>query len=257
MNEIFERLNCSVTQGKIYQMLLEIGPSIASMLAKRARIKRVTVYGALEGMVQKGLVESFKKNNVGYYQACDPEVIKNLLELQLEEEKRFAERAWKKIEELKQQREKSTREIIDVKGVISYYEGKEAVKSLIDENLNMPEKVQYCIGLSGYHALLVAGEWESYIKNRVKKGMKVLSIQADTREGRAYQKRDKDSLRETRLIEPSRCPEFGELNLIGDRIILYTSEENETLGVKIVHQKIAKILKKLFELAWDHSGEKS
>lgn len=253
MNEIFQRLNCSETQSKLYLLLLELGPSIASMLAKRGRIKRVTVYGALEGLVQKGLIETFKKNNVSYYQASNPEVIGNLLDLQYEEEKLFNDRAHKTIRELKKRREKTAAQIIEVKNVLRYYEGQDAVKTLIQDNLNLPHKVQYCIGMSGYHTLQIGGEWNSYIRSRVKKGMKVLSIQADTKEGRTYKKRDSKELRETHLVPLNKVPEHGELNIIGDHIILYTSEEKETLGVKIVNKKIAQILKKLFELAWEQS----
>jgi sugar-specific transcriptional regulator TrmB len=255
MNEIFERLKCSPTQARLYLLLLELGPSIASMLSKRAGIKRVTVYGALEGLVQKGLVEMFHKNNVSYYQACDPEVLSNLLDLQLEEEQQFNHRAHKKIKDLKKVQQKSEKDIIEVKGFIRYYQGRDAVRTLIQENLKLPHKTQYCIGLSGYHALHFAGEWKNYIQSRVKMGMKVYSIQADTEIGREYQSRDKNELRETRLISSQKVPDQGELNIIGDRIILYTSEENEEVGVKIINKKIAKILKKLFELAWEYTGE--
>jgi len=254
MNEIFQRLCCSETQTKLYLLLLELGPSIASMLAKRGPIKRVTVYGALEGHVQKGLIETFKKNNVSYYQAADPKVLGNMLDIQYEEEKRFNNRAHKTIKNLKIRKEKKSTNIIEVKNVLRYYEGQDAVKELIQENLNLPQKTQYCVGMSGYHALNIGGEWNSYIRNRVKKGMKVLSIQADTKEGRAYKKRDAKELHETHLIDPNKVPEHGELNIIGDHIILYTSEEKETLGVKIVNKKIAQILKRLFELAWDQSA---
>jgi len=254
MNEIFEKLKCSETQARLYLLLLELGPTIASLLAKRAGIKRVTVYGALEGLVQRGLVETFNKNNVSYYQASDPEVMSNLLDLQLEEEQHFNQRAHKKIKELKKIQQKSEKDIIEVKGCIRYYQGRDAVKTLIQENLKLPHKTQYCIGLSGYHALQFAGEWKSYIQSRVKMGMKVFSIQADTEEGQEYQGRDKNELRETKLIPPSKMPDHGELNIIGDRIILFTSEENEEMGVKIINKKIARILKKVFELAWEQAG---
>lgn len=255
MNEVFERLKCSPTQAKLYVLLLELGPTIASMLSKRAGIKRVTVYGALEGLVQKGLVEMFQKNNVSYYQASDPEVLSNLLDIQLDEEQQFNQRAQKKIKELKKMKQKTEKDIIEVKGFIRYYQGRDAVRTLIQENLKLPYKTQYCIGLSGYHALQFAGEWKNYIQSRVKMGMKVYSIQADTEVGREYQERDNSELRETRLIPAQKVPDQGELNIIGDRIILYTSEENEEVGVKIINKKIAKILKKLFELAWEHSGK--
>jgi len=255
MNEIFDRLKCSSTQAKLYLLLLDLGPSIASMLAKRSRIKRVTVYGALEGLVQKGLVETFSKNNVSYYQASNPEVIANLLDLQFEEEQQFNQRAHQKIQELKKIGQSAEKHIIELKGVIRYYEGREAVETLIRENLKLPDKLQYCIGMSGYYALQYAGEWKDYIQSRVKNGMKVLSIQADTAANREYKYRDKSELRETYLVSPSMCPDHAELNIIGDRILLYTDEEKEALGVKIINKKLADVLKKLFLLAWDRTLE--
>jgi sugar-specific transcriptional regulator TrmB len=255
MNEIFERLKCSPTQAKLYLFLLELGPTIASMLAKRAGIKRVTVYGALEGLVQKGLVETFNKNNVSYYQASSPEVITNLLDHQLDEEQQFNQRAHKKILELKKLKQKSDKQIIEVKGVIRYYEGREAVETLIQENLKLPNKTQYCIGMSGYYTLKYGNEWNRYIQTRVKNGMKVMSIQADTKENQDYKDRDKKELRETHLIPAQLCPDHAELNIIGDRILLYTDEENEAVGIKIAHRKLANVLKKLFLLAWENAAD--
>jgi sugar-specific transcriptional regulator TrmB len=255
MQVLFERLKCSGTQAKLYLLLLELGPSIASMLSKRARIKRVTVYGALEGLLQKGLIETFRKNNVSYYQASDPEVIGNVLDMQFVQEQEFNQLAHKKIEELKQVKKKGEKHIIELKGVIRYYEGRQAVETLIRENLTTPDKLQYCIGMSGYYALQDAGAWKEYIQSRVKNGMKVLSIQADTSANRSYKSRDHQELRETQLIPSNLCPDHAELNIIGDRIVLFTDERKEALGIKIINKTLADVLKKLFELAWDHSCE--
>lgn len=255
MNEIFKHLHCSQTQAKIYLQLLELGPTLASIIAKRSKLKRVTVYSALEGLEQKGIVETYKKNDVNYYQACDPEVISNMLEARFDEEKMFFSRAGKQIKEMKRLKEKSDKHVIEVKGVISYYEGVEEVKNLQEENLNVASKTQYCIGISGYRALKNAGTWREYINARVKKGMKVYSIQEDNSFGKKYKGRDGDELRETRLVPADKISDHGELNIIGDRIILFTSEDQEAMGVKIVNKKIANILKKLFEMAWDNAGK--
>lgn len=255
MQSIFDRLKCSGTQAKLYLLLLELGPSIASMLSKRARIKRVTVYGALEGLLQKGLIETFRKNNVSYYQASNPEVIANLLDMQFAEEQQFNQRAHQKIQELKQIQKKGEKHIIELKGVIRYYEGRQAVETLIRENLGVSDTLQYCIGMSGYYALQDAGAWKEYIRSRVKNGMKVLSIQADTAPNRSYKARDKEELRETQLIPPDLCPDHAELNIIGNRIVLFTDEGKEALGIKIINKALADVLKKLFELAWSHSAE--
>lgn len=255
MHQIFERLKCSATQEKLYLLLLEIGPSIASMLSKRTRIKRVTVYGALEGLLQKGLVESFRKNNVNYYQASRPEVIANILDMQFTEEQQFNAMAHRKIEELKLLQKKREKTIIELKGVIRYYEGRQAIETLIRENLNSSSRLQYCIGMSGYYALQDAGAWQEYIHSRVRKGMKVLSIQANTAANRAYKALDSEELRETRLVPVDHCPDHAELNIIGNRIVLFTDQGGEELGIKIINKTLADVLKKLFQLAWEHSSK--
>ena len=254
MHDIFSRLGCSDTQSKLYLMLLENGPSIASMLAKRTRIKRVTVYGALEGLMEKGLVETYQRNKVHYFQAVDPEVIAEKCDQLFQVERSFHKRAQEVVKELKKLQQSCHPHIMDLKGIVQYYEGDEAVKTLIQETLQFPEKMQYCIGLSGYHVLQMEGDWKRYIHSRLKTGMKVKSLQLDSEEAREYQSRDKSELRETRLIQHKKFPQEGELNIIGDKIILYTSEAGEATGVKIRNKKIANILKQLFEIAWDFSG---
>jgi len=66
--------------------LLENGASIASMIAKRLGIKRVTVYAALDTLNKKQLISSFQKNNVTYFESVSPEEIVNICHKKITED---------------------------------------------------------------------------------------------------------------------------------------------------------------------------
>ena len=74
------QLDLSEKGAKLYLLLLQVGSSPVSALAKRAHMKRVTVYSVLEILVEQGLV-SYEHFSIGRrYSAYDPECLLYLLE---------------------------------------------------------------------------------------------------------------------------------------------------------------------------------
>lgn len=71
--EDLTRLGLSEKEAKIYYMLLRIGPSPASSLARRVQIKRVTVYSVLESLKEKGLVSARKTEHGKIFLPHEPE----------------------------------------------------------------------------------------------------------------------------------------------------------------------------------------
>ncbi len=74
------QLGLSEKEAKLYLLLLQIGSSPVSALAKRAAVKRVTVYSVLEGLVERGLVSYQNQAGGRRYNAYDPECLLYLLE---------------------------------------------------------------------------------------------------------------------------------------------------------------------------------
>lgn len=77
------------TEAVILMSLLETGPSIASIVSKRTRIKRPTVYAALDGLVTMGLVLKRKEDQVTYYSSVSsnliPKILSNRAKIELNE----------------------------------------------------------------------------------------------------------------------------------------------------------------------------
>lgn len=234
----------------VYLYLLEHGSSIASILAKRLNIKRVTIYAILESLSKKTLVRSFQKNDIKYFEASSPEEIITLCEKKVSESIELKEKAQHLLSSLKKIQAKQIRPLLEVKGKIKYYQGLDAVKALIDETLEEGKREQLCFGLNKYHTDHLWDEWKDYTHKRAKIGMNVRSIQPDTKPAQEYKKRDEEELRETRLIPHKQFPAQCELNIIGDMIAIFSSHGESPTGMKLYDAQMAQTLKSLFELAW-------
>ena len=65
----------SEKEARVYLTVLELGTSIASTIARRAELNRVTVYTLLEEMIKKSTILSESINNIKYYTAVHPEAL--------------------------------------------------------------------------------------------------------------------------------------------------------------------------------------
>lgn len=249
----FHKFGLTNNEQAIYLFLLSHGYCMASMLGKRLTIKRVTIYATLESLARKNLVTSFKKNNVAYFEAVSPEALVKMCSEKVHADLSLQKEAENILPALKKLQAAQTMPIIDVRGKIKYYQGIDGIKKLIDETLEEESHEQLCFGINGYHMSNVGGAWRLYTKKRVARGIFVKSIQPDSAEAKKYKLRDQHELRTTQLVPHKKFPTNCELNIIGDMIALFTVHNNEPTGTKIYNKEMARVLRSLFELAWERA----
>jgi sugar-specific transcriptional regulator TrmB len=233
--------------------LLTHGESIASIIAKRLEMKRATVYQVLESLENKELISSFEKNKVAHFDAVEPEEIVQLCEQRVHQMQRIREKAEVLKSEMQKLREKGKMPTLEIRGKIKYYEGLDAVTDLISETLNEKSNEQFCFGLNTYHTELAGDDWGSYTQKRVRKGMHVKSVQPDTPAAVDYKRRDKDELRQTRLVPHEKFPGRCEINIIGNMIAIFSTRGQVPMGMKMYNHDMAEALKSLFRLAWERA----
>lgn len=257
----FSRIGLTKNEQDIYLFLLEAGPTIASLIGKRLGIKRVTVYPSLEALKRKELVTTFEKNEVTYFAASSPKEVLQLCKKRVDDERVLEKEAKDMLPFLELIQNKQKKPVFEVKGKIKYYQGLEPVKQLINETLEEGQVEQLCFGLNKYHIQHLQDDWKQYTKRRVHVGMPVRSIQPDIPEAKAYKKRDKSELRQTHLVPHKKYPADCELNIIGDMIALFSTHGDQPTGLKMYNADMARILRSLFELAWEaaekHDPEKA
>jgi sugar-specific transcriptional regulator TrmB len=254
MLDIFlDNFGLTHNEQKIYLFLLGHGEAIASLIAKRLNIKRVTVYASLETLKKKELVHILEKNNVTYFEAVDPEAIVRICQEEVNQKTSLRRQAERFLPYLQKIQSEQVTPVFEVAGHIKYYQGIEAVKRLIDETLDEGPTEQLCFGLNQYHISHLWDDWSDYTKRRTAVGMNVRSIQPDSQPARAYRQRDSQELRHTLLVPSKRFPAQCELNVIGDMIALFSSHGDQPTGMKLYNAQMAELLRSLFNLAWERA----
>lgn len=122
-----EALGLGEKEVKAYLAALSLGTPTAQEIAVKAVIERPTAYVAVEGLMKRGLMSSFKKGKKTYYSAEKPE---KLLKLVQAERARLAERE-AKLKEVMPELEALISLSVE-KPEVKYYEGLEGLEAMKD-----------------------------------------------------------------------------------------------------------------------------
>ncbi|MFA6460878.1 MAG: helix-turn-helix domain-containing protein [Candidatus Woesearchaeota archaeon] len=74
-----EKIGLSPNETKCYLTLLKIGSSSANEISRKSGIHRVSVYDALRGLHEKGLISQISKSNKLLFEAGNPEKISEMI----------------------------------------------------------------------------------------------------------------------------------------------------------------------------------
>lgn len=120
--EHLTQLGLTSKEARLYVMLHRIGPSMASSLAQRVSLNRVTTYTVLDALCRKGLV-IFRENEKGRtYISQDPEALFH----PLEEEKMSLQNKWQ-VAELCVKKLQKPIHVSAEKKKFTLYQGKERI----------------------------------------------------------------------------------------------------------------------------------
>lgn len=129
MEEILKIAGLSEKEAKIYLELTKTGPINANIVSKRLGIERTVTYNTLNKLVEKGLVNYVLKERKKLFNAADPE---NLLKPIKEKEELLSE-IIPKIKTLQKIKPEGT--------VVEQYEGREALKALVNIGMKTKEEI--------------------------------------------------------------------------------------------------------------------
>ncbi|GAG11320.1 unnamed protein product, partial [marine sediment metagenome] len=150
---------------KVYLALIKHGELSKSPLASKANISSSKVYEITEKLIKKGLVSSFKKNNVTYYTASDPSFLEKYIskkEKELQEEKNIVKELLPKLKTLK---EKSEEKIS-----FELQEGWKGMQNAIIEGIDKTPKnsIVYGVGIQIPKTSLITKFHQKRLKKKIK-----------------------------------------------------------------------------------------
>jgi len=124
IDQIQQNLDLNSKDATTLLAILEIGPASISDIAKRAKIKRPTVYYLIEELIKKGLVLKVPAGKRVFYKANEPKRILSLLD----QKKQSFEKILPQLESLFLTKPNQPK--------VRFYEGKEGLKNIYEEMLN-------------------------------------------------------------------------------------------------------------------------
>jgi HTH-type transcriptional regulator, sugar sensing transcriptional regulator len=236
LQRLFHNLGVDEKEAKIYLAALEVGSSPVSEIAEKARMNRVTAYGILEKLVQKGMMSFMIKRKMKYFHATDPELL--LKEYQ------------KRIRDL----EKALPDLKRLYGEtphpkVSYYEGVDGIKTIYHDTLMaQTEILNFC------NSREIREFWpgydDEYVAERVKRKIYLRGIAPDDRLGQKVRAADAEMLREIRLIPRARYNFSNDINIYDNKVAII-SFRYEPIGMIIENAEIADTQRIIFQTVWD------
>jgi len=214
-------------ESKVYLALLDLGPSLAGEISRKAGLHRRTIYDVTEMLIKKGLIGYILKNNRKLFQASNPD---RLLEIIKEKEDILSPI----VQEL-QRKFTKTKE----KEETNFYKGREGLKNIFAEQLNHKEIL--ILGASPKAYDILQFYFGFYDKERKAKKIKTRIIASDKKIKRI-------ALSEIKYL-PEKYSNPVSINIYGDKtaIILWASEP---LAIVIKNKEITEGYKNYFELMW-------
>lgn len=236
VQEILQKLGLSQSEAKVYLALIELGPSLAGDITKKANINRSNCYDALQRLTEKGLVSYVIKAQRKYFKAEEPNKLKNLLQ----EEKLNIAKKEKELNKILPEllsREKETQE----KPFVALYHGKKGVKSIFEDILKYKE--YWVFGSSGKLKESL-GPYFELLQRRVKRE----KIKVRLLTGEKARSTDIVTHAETKYL-PNQYTTLISTLVYGDKVAVI-SWTDTPVGFLMEDKQTANSYRKYFEFMW-------
>ena len=234
--QILKEYGLSNNEIKVFLASLSLGSSKVNEISKKADLLRTTTYEVLKSLVEKGLVSYTIKSGVKYFEASDPNRLIRILE-----EKR--ERIKSILPELE-----SLKGSVTEKPTIEFYEGKEGLKTILDDIIKTQPKEMLQLGSAKIFETLNF-YFPHWIKKRIKSKIYARILQENVPTIQELKKRDKLELREIRFL-PKSFKINTHAQIYSNKVAIITLNQEELVGVVIENKDIVETQRSLFELLW-------
>lgn len=229
-------LGFSEKEAEVYLALNTYGPSPASTLARVTKIKRTSVYDALNSLVARNFIASFRQGAYMYFVVDDV----NKILYQEKEKVRLAEKV---VEDLKvgQLQQSGVR--------VHHFVGEEGYRQMYEDILRAhPKELMVWINLDEFYKALDPVREEEWTKERIQKKIYTRLLMQNTPLARKFQKKDPESCRKTILLPKKRL--FQSNCFVYEGNVTFFDARDKITGIRIRHPRIYELQKQAFEMNW-------
>lgn len=240
-----KKLGFSEKEISVYQHLLKKPETTAFHIAKAISLPRTSVYDILNTLKNKGLITSWKKNNVMYFGIESPNVL-----ARKEEERKFviADILPQMLSILKHK---------DNNPEVRTYTGKEGVKIVLEEMLDDFKNQKITQFYTYSHAKLfeyLPKYFRYWVKERERLHVVSYVIMPESSKTALVDTYRPNNFRKVRLISED-IPFEGWFQVYGDKVIAITIDETEAHTIVMESPIFARMFKRFFLFTWNSLPE--
>jgi len=240
LEEQLQFLGLNEKEAKIYLASLELGLTSVQNIAKKAQIKRSTVYEILENLIKQNLITTIPKGKKRYFLAAEPTKLTELIS----QKQTTLKQILPELEALSK--------VSPVKPKIRFYEGMEGIKTVYEDTLKEGQEIKAFASITPVYKSPALSDYltNHYVVQRAAKKIMAKVIAPDSQSAKDYQKRDKAEARQTKLISEKDYPFSVEINIYGNKLAIMSFKPNELIGVIIESKEISHTMNLIFKFMW-------
>ncbi len=227
-------------EAAVYLATLELGPSPASNVAIKAKLKRVTTYDILEKLMDRGFISLQEQNGVKIFSATDPDLLREDFRQKYMDFKSA-------LPDFRRLHGKTTHPRV------RYYEGLEAIKKVYAETLMAQTEI-----LNYADSKSIRDYWPSYdvdyVEERVRRGIYLRGIAPLDEYGKKVAHDNEKWHREIRLVRAGPFAFKNEINIYDDKVAIISFGADKIIGMVIESPEIANTQRAIFMMAWEFAG---
>ena len=252
LKTVLQKIGLTEKDAEVYLACLELGTQPASVIAKKASLKRPTTYLILEALVKKGLVSEYVGSNVKYFTAVSPEYLLNFVE----KKRRELNSHQRELEQLLPQFQNLTNPY-SLSPKVRFYDGIEGIERVMNDTFTTNEPIRCFTHVDAWFSNQATKDYILwYGKHRTQeKGMDERAIAIDTPTARKYLEEDYPDIegKQHSFFRwlPKDIQVFqNEINIYDNKMSIVCITPKELLAVLIESEGIASTQKSIFEVAW-------
>ena len=235
LTKILRGIGFRDVEARVYLATLELGEALASDIAKKARLKRPSVYVILNTLIKHGYASSYSRRGITRFVAREPKsVISSALE-----KAQAANTALPELLALFKNKESA-------KPRVQYFDGLEGLIAIMEDTIAVGDKTIFCWADIDLAWETLGNYYPKYIQKKNTRNIFVEGIFLDKPMGRVFLERGEIEKRKVYLVDANAFPMSNEINIYDDKIAIISHKD--LMGVIIQNKEIADTQRSIFRL---------
>lgn len=238
LQQDLEQIGLSEKEAKVYLAALELGQAPVQDISKKSGVNRATTYVILESLMKKGIITTTEVGKKRLFVAEAPQSLHRVLEEQKTELERRGEQLQGMMKELE-----SVYNLHPNKPVVRFYEGKEGLKTILEERLkDKPKEVRVFFPADELADLFTEDEIKEYRQKRLKQDTAYKGIVSMKNVNSDF-----EYAGELKKVSAEKFPFESDIAVYGDKVSFSNLRGNQG-GVVIENKAVADTMKAIFDL---------